>query len=113
MAKKYKGQLLKGSSHAQGGIDVAVGSRIVEMEGGEGVVNKRSMASKRRHRFNGKEKSTCQIVSELNQKEGNGVKFDCNTVEGKKYFLETGGFLSHTKNHTKIFLPYTIGSFFE
>lgn len=95
MSKRYRGDLLEGPSHKEGGIPVNVAdSQMVEMEGGEGVVNKRSMASKKTYKFQGGDKTTCEIVSELNQKEGNGVKFDCEDVEGKKYKYERGGVLS-------------------
>lgn len=39
-----KGGILRGASHAQGGIQYAVGGNVVELEGGEAVINKRSMA---------------------------------------------------------------------
>lgn len=39
-----KGGILRGASHAQGGIEYQVGGRMVELEGGEAVINKRSMA---------------------------------------------------------------------
>ena len=92
MSKRYRGELLEGRSHKEGGIPVRVGnSQMVEMEGGEGVVNKRSMASNKTFEFEGEEATTCEIVSELNQKEGDGVAFDCDTVEGKKYKYQNGG----------------------
>tara|TARA_R110000751_G_scaffold242231_1_gene342638 strand:- start:3098 stop:3439 length:342 start_codon:yes stop_codon:yes gene_type:complete len=113
MGKKYKGELLKGSSHAEGGIPVKVAnSRQVEMEGGEGVVNKRAMASKVKYEFNGEEYTTCQIISTLNQSEGDGVKFECDDVHGRKYLLKRGGQISK-KTRIKIFLPYSIGSIIE
>lgn len=112
MAEKYKGELLKGRSHAEGGIPVQVAnSQMVEMEGGEGVVNKRSMSSKKKYDFEGKEMTTCEIVSDLNQKRGDGVAFDCDTVEGRRYFLQMGGI--SPKNTTKLFLPFSIGSMCE
>jgi len=37
-----KGGMVKGKSHAQGGEKFAVGGRVVELEGGEAVINKRS-----------------------------------------------------------------------
>lgn len=37
-----KGGLVEGKSHAQGGEKFAVGGRVVELEGGEAVINKRS-----------------------------------------------------------------------
>jgi len=38
------GGMVKGKSHAQGGEKFAVGGRVVELEGGEAVINKRSTA---------------------------------------------------------------------
>ena len=38
------GGLVHGKSHAQGGEKFAVGGRVVELEGGEAVINKRSTA---------------------------------------------------------------------
>ena len=103
MSNRYRGELLKGQSHKEGGIPVRVAeSQMVEMEGGEGVVNKRSMASDKKYSFQGGDKTTCEIISELNQKEGEGVKFDCDDVEGKKYKFEKGGILSPS------FLPSNI-----
>jgi len=105
MSKRYRGELLEGRSHKEGGIPVRVAkSQMVEMEGGEGVVNKRSMSSEKKYNFEGKEKTTCEIVSELNQKEGKGVKFDCDDVEGKTYKYQDGGivalrFLPNIKYH--------------
>ena len=69
MSKRYRGELLKGRSHKEGGIPVQVAdSHMVEMEGGEGVVNKRSMSSQDTFEFEGEDLTTCEIVSELNQK---------------------------------------------
>tara|TARA_R110002096_G_scaffold111202_6_gene242839 strand:+ start:2967 stop:6467 length:3501 start_codon:yes stop_codon:yes gene_type:complete len=39
-----KGGMVYGNSHAQGGEKFAVGGRVVELEGGEAVINKRSSA---------------------------------------------------------------------
>ena len=103
MSKRYRGELLEGRSHKEGGIPVRVAeSEMVEMEGGEGVVNKRSMASEEKYDFQGGEATTCEIVSELNQKEGDGVEFDCDETEGKVYKYEKGGILS------PFFLPLNI-----
>ena len=105
MAEKYKGELLKGRSHSEGGIQVKVrNSRMVEMEGGEGVINKRSMASAKKFNFQGNKMTTCEIVSELNQKKGDGVAFDCDSVEGRSYILAKGGQIK--ENSIKLFLPY-------
>ena len=44
-AQKFaKGGMVYGNSHAQGGEKFAVGGRVVELEGGEAVINKRSTA---------------------------------------------------------------------
>lgn len=44
-AQKFaKGGMVFGNSHAQGGEKFAVGGRVVELEGGEAVINKRSTA---------------------------------------------------------------------
>tara|TARA_R110000751_G_scaffold307714_1_gene430768 strand:- start:2227 stop:2565 length:339 start_codon:yes stop_codon:yes gene_type:complete len=108
MARKYKGELLKGRAHAEGGIPVRVAnSQMVEMEGGEGVVNKRAMASSKKYKFEGESMASCDIVSEINQKEGDGVAFDCDDIEGRQYKLDKGG---KAPIQTLLFLPYSIGS---
>jgi hypothetical protein len=44
-AQKFaKGGLVEGPSHAKGGVKFAAGGRVVELEGGEAVINKRSTA---------------------------------------------------------------------
>ena len=78
--KKLKlGGLTKGKSHSKGGIDMVVKStnQKVELEGGEGVLNKYVMSSEDKYEFEGKEKTACEIASNLNQETGNGVKFEC------------------------------------
>ncbi len=81
MARKKlkRGGLTKGKSHANGGIPMTVKStgQNVELEGGEGVINKHVMSSKKKFTYEGKEATACEIASDLNQKTGNGVKFDC------------------------------------
>ena len=74
-----KGGLTKGKSHAKGGIKMKVKStgQNIEVEGGEGIINKYVMSDDEKYTFEGKEKTACEIASELNQKTGNGVKFDC------------------------------------
>lgn len=43
--EKYAdGGMVQGASHAQGGVKFGVGGRVVELEGGEAVINKRSTA---------------------------------------------------------------------
>jgi TP901 family phage tail tape measure protein len=56
------GGMVQGKSHAQGGEKFAVGGRLVELEGGEAVINKRSTAMFRNQ------------LSAMNQA-GGGVKF--------------------------------------
>ena len=45
MSSKAKGGITKGKSHAEGGIPMVVKStgQKVELEGGEGVINKKNM----------------------------------------------------------------------
>tara|TARA_R110002074_G_scaffold1973_3_gene11882 strand:+ start:11583 stop:15557 length:3975 start_codon:yes stop_codon:yes gene_type:complete len=42
--KFAQGGMVRGASHAQGGVKFAAGGRVVELEGGEAVINKRSTA---------------------------------------------------------------------
>jgi hypothetical protein len=88
-----KGGITKGKSHAEGGIPMVVKStgQQVELEGGEGVINKRNMASKKTFEFEGKEKTICEIASEINSTDGNGVQIDCENVTGTKYKYAKGG----------------------
>ena len=58
-----QGGMFKGASHANGGVKFAVGGRIMEAEGGEAIINKRSTAAFR------------PILSAINSYNGNGVKF--------------------------------------
>ena len=89
--KKYmkrikRGGITYGKSHAEGGIPVKNQSTgdMLEVEGGEGIVNKRSMASDKRVKLNGKDMTICEAVSQLNQMEG-GVKFSCDDVEDRQF----------------------------
>jgi DNA-binding transcriptional MerR regulator len=88
-----KGGITKGKSHAEGGIPMVVKStgQQVELEGGEGVINKRNMASDTKFEFQGKQMTTCEIASAINSANGNGVQIDCDDVTGKKYAYENGG----------------------
>lgn len=82
--KKYKrGGLTKGKSHSKGGMPMEVKStgQKVELEGGEGVINKHVMSSKKKFTYQGKETTACEIASDLNQKTGNGVSFDCDETK--------------------------------
>ena len=56
------GGMFKGPSHAQGGIKFRAGGRLMEAEGGEAIINKRSSAMFR------------PLLSSINQA-GGGVKF--------------------------------------
>jgi hypothetical protein len=76
-----KGGLAYGNSHAKGGIPLlnkGTNSKI-EIEGGEGVINKRSMQMNDKMEFEGEKLTPCQIISKINQK-GGGVKFKCSDV---------------------------------
>jgi hypothetical protein len=88
-----KGGITKGKSHKEGGIPMVVKStgQQVELEGGEGVINKRNMASDTKFEFQGKQMTTCEIASAINSANGNGVQIDCDDVTGKKYAYEDGG----------------------
>jgi len=88
-----KGGITKGKSHKEGGIPMVVKStgQKVELEGGEGVINKRNMADTKKHKFDGKELTKCEIVSEINEDNGNGVKIDCDDIVGRKYKYKKGG----------------------
>jgi|TARA_R100000482_G_scaffold122207_3_gene69388 TP901 family phage tail tape measure protein len=58
-----KGGMFKGNSHANGGVKFAVGGRIMEAEGGEAIINKRSTSMFK------------PVLSAINSYNGNGVKF--------------------------------------
>lgn len=100
MKKVDKGGITYGKSHKEGGIPVKNASTgsMLEVEGGEGIVNKRSMASDRKVKMNGKEMTICEAVSQLNQMEG-GVKFSCDDVEHRQFIeqMELGGELERGK----------------
>ena len=88
-----KGGITEGKSHAEGGIPMEVSStgQKVELEGGEGVINKKNMADTKKHEFEGKMLTKCEIASEINSDGGNGVDIDCDGITGKKYKHEDGG----------------------
>ena len=85
--KGNKNGVTQGDSHKDGGIPMQVKStgQMIEMEGGEGVINKKNMASSKTYKFNGKELNACEVASEINSDGGNGVSIDCNNITGKKY----------------------------
>ena len=97
-----KGGITKGKSHKEGGIPMVVEStgQQVELEGGEGVINKTNMASDTKFDFQGKQMTTCEIASAINSANGNGVQIDCGDVTGKKYAYENGGvvFIDYNEN---------------
>lgn len=88
----YKdGGLAYGNSHDKGGMPLTVKStgQNIEIEGGEGVVNKRSMQMNKTVEFQGKKLTPCEVVSKINEM-GGGVKFKCDDV--KKIIAEDGHF---------------------
>ena len=70
-----KGGFTKGPSHADGGIPMTVKStgQKIEVEGGEAIINKKSMADNRKYRVEGTPR---EIASAINEIDGNGVSFD-------------------------------------
>lgn len=86
-----KGGLAYGNSHDKGGIPLEVSStgQKIEIEGGEGVVNKRSMQMNKKLEFEGKKLTPCEVVSKINEM-GGGVKFKCSDV--KEIIAEDGHF---------------------
>jgi len=88
--KKFsKGGLAYGNSHDKGGMPMKVKStgQNIEIEGGEGVINKRSMQMTKKVEFEGKQMTPCEVISKINQM-GGGVKFDCSDV---KQIIEKDG----------------------
>jgi hypothetical protein len=100
MKRIKRGGITYGKSHAEGGIPVKNQSTgdMLEVEGGEGIVNKRSMASKSKVKLNGKDMSICEAVSQLNQMEG-GVQFSCEDVNDRQFIkaMAKGGELDRGK----------------
>lgn len=84
-----KGGVAYGNSHDKGGIPLEVKStkQKIEIEGGEGVVNKVSMQMDEKVEFEGKELTPCEVVSKINEM-GGGVKFKCADV---KEIIENDG----------------------
>ena len=77
------GGLTKGKSHAKGGIKMKVKStgQNIEVEGGEGIINKYVMSDGKKYSYEGKDMTACEIASDLNQKTGNGVSFNCDETK--------------------------------
>ena len=69
-----KGGFTVGPSHDDGGIPMTVKStgQKIEVEGGEGIINKHSMADNRKYTVTGTPK---QIASAINEIDGKGVSF--------------------------------------
>lgn len=90
---KHKDGLFEGKSHKEGGIPMVVKStgQRIEVEGGESITNKTSMADTKRRTLTG---TNCEIISQINTQNGNGVAMDCDSVIGKKYKYEAGGQVS-------------------
>ena len=72
---KAKGGFTKGPSHADGGIPMTVKStgQKIEVEGGEAIINKKSMSDNRKFKVEGTPR---EIASAINEIDGNGVSFD-------------------------------------
>ena len=70
------GGLLVGKRHSEGGIkaDVKSTGQRIEMEGGEAVITRGAVNSKKKYVYDGKEMTTREILSDLNVK-GGGVAF--------------------------------------
>ena len=79
------GGLAEGPPHSEGGIPLVVKStgQNIEIEGGELVVNKFSSSETEKFKFEGKDLTPCEIVSELNSMDNNGVQIDCNKIVGR------------------------------
>ena len=81
-------------------MKVSSTGQAVELEGGEGVINKRSMADPDLHTFNGKKMSNCQIVSAINEQHG-GRKMNCDDAAvGGASRMEHGGDVDYRGSHT-------------
>jgi hypothetical protein len=88
-----KGGFFEGNSHADGGIkakNVDTG-RIIEVEGNEVIINKKSVADETLREFEGEMLTNRQILSKINEEgggvsfeDGGEVKYNCNCI-GKKY----------------------------
>ena len=72
---RAKGGFTEGPSHADGGIPMTVKStgQKIEVEGGEAIINKKSMADDRKFKVEGTPR---EIASAINEIDGNGVSFD-------------------------------------
>lgn len=91
-----EGGMLKGPSHDNGGIPVVVtgdNNRPVEVEGGEVIINKKSIADNTVYVVKGTPR---QIASAINTINGNGRVIEnggqiTNTTTGKTQIMKDGG----------------------
>ena len=78
MFREFRGGgMVRGKSHAQGGVKFAVGGRVNELEGGEAVINKRSTRMFKSQ------------LSAMNQA-GGGVKFADGGITSKMKYADGG-----------------------
>ena len=103
-----KGGVTKGPSHEKGGIKFRVKStgQMVELEGGEGVINKAVMSSGAKVKLNGQELSPCEAASKLNQMQGGGVPFDCEK-------FQRGGIVQYYDTAVSPIYPSSVNSLSE
>jgi hypothetical protein len=85
-----KGGRIKGPAHSQGGVPAVVRStgQRVELEGEEGVINKRSMRSSKVVTVTGR---PAEIASAINAMDNNGVPFSGIPKARLRYKFQTGG----------------------
>lgn len=92
--KFQKGGIVEGESHKKGGEKFKVKStgQVVELEGGEGVINKKSMQSGKKMSVSG---TPSQIASKINSIDNYGVEFSPGAIIRK---FKEGGLNSSTPN---------------
>lgn len=92
MKSVSNGTITIGASHDNGGIPVynKGTGQMLEVEGGEGIINKRSMALKKEVTLNGDKMTPCEAASEINQMAG-GVEYNCDNVVDSKEMYDGGG----------------------
>jgi len=86
------GGVVDGPSHSQGGVPMRVRStgQRVELEGQEGVINKKSMRSTRVVHVSG---TPAEIASAINKMDGNGVPFPGVRAVPLRYKFQDGGMI--------------------
>jgi hypothetical protein len=94
-----RGGMIEGKSHAQGGEKYYSDDQDVELEGGEAVINKKSINDDKTYTFTGTPR---QIASAINSLDGNGVEFDKGAKEVTLEDIRTkyvyGGLISEPFN---------------